>query len=209
MATGINARCMPQMESPGHRILGLAGSLRRNGYNRRLLESAARCAPPRLHIDIDDGLPDVPLFDEDLEASTHGGPEGVWRLRAAIASADGLLIATPEYNQSIPGVLKNAIDWLSRAVPEEVLVGKPTAIMGATPGRWGTRLAQAALRQTLTATGAVVMPAPMLFIAGADSSFSAHGDLRDAATLNSLRGFMHRFADWLDRTAVRSSRLTA
>jgi len=203
MATQIDEIFIPQMQPPGRRILALAGSLRRNGYNRRLLESAASCAPPGLHTDIYDCLAGVPLFDEDLEASTHGGPDGVRCLRAAIASADGLVIATPEYNQSIPGVLKNTIDWLSRAAPEEVLFGKPTAIMGATPGRWGTRLAQAALRQTLTATGAVVMPAPMLFIATADSLFSPEGDLRDAATLTSLRAFMNSFADWLEQNGAR------
>lgn len=209
MMMGLNAISIPTMQRPGRRILALPGSLRSNGYNRRLLASAASCTPPELHMDIYDRLSDVPLFDEDLEESTHGGPEGVWRLRAAIASADGLVIATPEYNQSIPGVLKNTIDWLSRPAPEEVLLGKPVAIMGATPGRWGTRLAQAALRQTLAATGAVVMPAPMLFIAGADSLFGPHGDLGDTATLTSLRAFMNGFADWLDQITARSQYVAA
>lgn len=195
---------MPHIAQVGRRILALPGSLRRNGYNRRLLQAAASCAPAGLHVDVYDALSAVPLFDEDLEAAIHGGPDGVAHLRAAIGIADGLLIATPEYNQSIPGVLKNAIDWLSRPAPEEALLGKPIAIMGATSGRWGTRLAQAALRQTLSATGAVVMPAPTLFIANAESQLCADGELRDAAMLTTLRAFMNGFADWLDRVDTRS-----
>lgn len=195
---------MPHIAQVGRRILALPGSLRRNGYNRRLLQAAASCAPAGLHVDVYDALSAVPLFDEDLEAGIHGGADGVAHLRAAIDIADGLLIATPEYNQSIPGVLKNAIDWLSRPAPEEALLGKPIAIMGATPGRWGTRLAQAALRQTLSATGAVVMPAPTLFIANAESQLCADGELRDAAMLTTLRAFMNGFADWLDRVDTRS-----
>src|SRR5581483_11429227 len=91
--------------------------------------------------------PALPLFDEDLEPATLGGPDAVRQLRAQVAAGDGLLIATPEYNQSLPGVLKNAIDWLSRPWPDEVLAGKPVAVIGASSGRWGARLAQAALRQ--------------------------------------------------------------
>lgn len=111
------------------RILALPGSLRRDGYNRRLLEAATRIAAPDWHIDIFDSLAAVPLFDEDLEAATGGGPDGVRCLRAAIAGADGVLFATPEYNQSLPGVLKNAIDWLSRPAPEEVLIGDRKSVV--------------------------------------------------------------------------------
>ena len=112
-----------------------------------------------------DTIADVPLFNEDLEASGDA-PDGVRRLRESIAAADGLLIATPEYNQSLPGMLKNTIDWLSRpdARGAEVLEGKPVAIVGATTGAWGTRLAQSQLRHALAATGARTLPAPMLFI---------------------------------------------
>ena len=116
------------------------------------------------------------------------------------------MIATPEYNQSIPGVLKNAIDWLSRPTCEAIWVGKPVAITGATPGRWGTRLAQAALRQTLTATECLVMPSPMLFIGSAESLFDADGDLNDAATLASLRVFVNAFSQWIDDVELRSER---
>lgn len=196
----------PQVHVPFRHVLALAGSLRRNGYNRRLLQAAARCAPAGTHVDIYDALSDVPLFDEDLEAATHGGPDAVCRLRTAIDAADGLLIATPEYNQSLPGVLKNAIDWVSRPAPEEVLLGKPAAIIGATPGRWGTRLAQAALRHTLAATESRVMPSPMLFVGNAELLFDPEGHLHDVGTLASLRAFMNAFAQWIEHTGAHPAR---
>lgn len=190
-------------------ILALPGSLHRNGYNQRLLENAARIAPPGLVIDIYSDLSAVPLFDEDLEAAAGGGPDGVRRLRAAVAAADGVLIATPEYNQSLPGVLKNALDWLSRPAPVEGLSGKPIAITGASPGRWGTRLAQAALRQVLVATEAAVMPAPMLFVRDAALAFDADGQLVDAAMLASLRQWLEAFDFWIDRVGAAAQRPAA
>lgn len=190
---------------PRH-ILALPGSLRRDGCNRRLLRTAAHRAPPGMRIELYEALSEVPLFDEDLEATAPDAPPGVRRLREAVASADGLLIATPEYNQSLPGVLKNAIDWLSRPAPGEVLPDKPVAITGATPGRWGTRLAQTALRQTLTAIGAAVMPAPALFIADASTLFDTDGALHDPATHDALGGFLAGFANWLERMDARPVR---
>jgi chromate reductase len=189
------------------RVLALPGSLRRNSYNRRLLENAARNAPAGIAIDVYSGLAAVPLFDEDLEASSGGGPDGVRRLRAAIAAVDGILIATPEYNHSLPGVLKNALDWLSRPAPDEVLSNKPVAIMGASSGRWGTRLAQAALRQVLAATEAAVMPAPTLFVRDAAGLFDAHGNLTDSMTLKSLRKLLDSFAGWITRVGTSELRL--
>ncbi len=180
------------------RILALPGSLRRLSYNRRLLDAAARMAPAALVIEVYDALDKVPLFDEDLEASTQGGPHGVRRLRAAVAAADGMLIATPEYNHSIPGVLKNAIDWLSRSATDELLSGKPIAIVGVSSGRWGTRLAQAALRQVLAATESQVMPAPMLFMRDASQLFDGDGGLADRATQETLRDFLRAFSRWID-----------
>lgn len=120
------------------RVLAFAGSLRRNSYNRHLIDAATGSAPAGLSLTVHDSIADIPLFNEDLEADAADGPDGVMRLRAAVAAADGVLIATPEYNQSLPGVLKNTLDWLSRndAALGEVLSGKPVAIMGATPGRW-------------------------------------------------------------------------
>jgi chromate reductase, NAD(P)H dehydrogenase (quinone) len=160
------------------RILGIAGSLRAGSLNRRLLESAAEYLP----LDITDALGAVPLFNEDLERAL---PPGVRRLREEVRSADGLLIATPEYNHSIPGVLKNALDWLSRPAPDRVLAGKRVAILGVTTGRWGTRLAQAHLRQVLTATECVVMPAPAIYAAGGE------------IPADSLVEFMAAFRRWI------------
>jgi chromate reductase len=188
------------------RVLAIAGSLRRESWNRRLLAQASVLAGPRMRIDPYDGLRDLPMFDEDLEASTSGGPDAVRHLRTAVAAADGLLVATPEYNHSLPGVLKNAIDWLSRAAPLEVLAGKPVAIIGASSGRWGTRLAQAAVRQVLTATEAVVMPAPALFLRDAEQAFDAGGRLVDDTTRKSLRDVLDAFEGWIARTGPVSER---
>ncbi|HET9819345.1 MAG TPA: NADPH-dependent FMN reductase [Rhodanobacteraceae bacterium] len=191
-----------------HRILALPGSLRRASCNRKLLEASVHHAAGSLRIKLFDGLMDVPMFNEDME-SVNPLHAGAVHLREAVAGADGLLIATPEYNQSIPGVLKNAIDWLSRSLPEEVLVGKPVAILGASTGRWGTRLAQAALRQTLTAAEAHVMPAPMLFVRDADHVFDGDGALRDAGTSEALRAFLLAFSDWIELVGTRREAIAA
>jgi chromate reductase len=176
--------------------LGIAGSLRRDSFNRKLMAAAAARTPGDLSISIYGDLGVVPLFNEDLESD--GGPEPVTRLRAAIARSDAMLIATPEYNQSLPGVVKNLVDWLSRGEPE-VLAGKPVGILGATAGPWGTRLAQAALRQTLTACGALIMPQPQLYLADADKLFDAEGDLADARVDARLAGFLGKFSEWVRR----------
>jgi chromate reductase, NAD(P)H dehydrogenase (quinone) len=145
-----------------------------------------------------EALASLPLFDEDLEFATKGGPDVVRRFRDQVAAANGLLIATPEYNQSIPGVLKNAIDWLSRPVPEEVLVGKPVAIIGATRGRWGTRLAQNTLRQVLYATESILLPKVGLFVREAESLFDETGKLADGATREQLSALLSAFSKWID-----------
>ena len=191
---------MPSSTTPNTiRILALSGSLRRESHNRRLLESAAMLAPPGMSLALHDTLSDIPLFDEDLEAVSDGGPEGVIRLREAIAAADGVLIATPEYNQSLPGVLKNAIDWLSRpdASGREVLEATPVAIIGATTGPWGTRLAQAQLRQALAALGARTLPAPMLFVRDASRVFDVVAGRHDDATQEKLRSVLVAFEAWI------------
>lgn len=191
---------------PSRRVLCLAGSLRRDSLNRRLLHAMATQTSVTLQMSVHDDLGSVPLFDEDLEQADPRGPAGVQRLRKAIAAADGLLIATPEYNHAIPGVLKNALDWLSRESPDgEVLVEKPVAVLGASSGPWGTRLAQASVRQVLHTCGALVMPAPTLFIANAATRFDEHGALSDATTAQSLQRFVLAFDRWMARVAPAQS----
>lgn len=183
------------------RVLGLAGSLRRGSYNRRLIQHAARSATSAVSVRLFDDLGSVPLFDEDLESRAAGDPPPVRRLKEAVLAAHGLLIATPEYNQSVPGVLKNAIDWLSRPYPAHALVGKPVAILGASTGRWGTRLAQTALRQTLTATECHVLPAPQIYLASAAELFDERGNLSDDRIARQVGELMGAFERWIERTA--------
>jgi chromate reductase len=184
---------MTRTEKP---VLALAGSLRRDSMNRLLLKAAAQVVPEGMTLTVYDDLASVPLFNEDLE--TDGGPAGVQRLRGAVAASRGMLIATPEYNHSVPGVLKNSIDWLSRPGPEEVLERKPIALVGVTSGQWGTRLAQAALRQILFATESLVMPESAMFVRQGKGLFDAEGRLHDEAARGSLRNLLQNFAAWMD-----------
>jgi len=186
-------------------VLCLAGSLRRASWNRRLLHAATLIAPPGLALSVFDALSSVPLFDEDTEQREPAGPAGVQTLRTAIAAADGLIIATPEYNHAMPGVLKNALDWLSREGPEgDVLLEKPVGILGASAGPWGTRLAQSSVRQVLHACGALVMPTPTVFVANAAARFD-EAILTDPATTQSLQRFLVAFERWLARVAPFTS----
>lgn len=187
-------------------ILALAGSLRSASCNRRLLHAAAACAPAGMRVRVYEDLDSIPLFSEDFEQATAYGPESVRALRERVAHADGLLIATPEYNQSVPGVLKNAIDWLSRPGPDEVLVAKPVAVIGASIGPWGTRLAQSHLRHVLYACEARVMPQPSLFVAGAGERFDAQGNLADAPLRERLQALLAAFGDWIAMTGSRIRR---
>jgi chromate reductase len=192
---------------PVRHVLCLAGSLRRDSWNRRLLQAAAANAPETLRLDVCDGLAAMPMFDEDLERREPDGPAGVRSLRASIAAADGLIIATPEYNHAMPGVLKNALDWLSRESAEgEVLVEKPVAVLGASAGPWGTRLAQASLRQVLHTCGALVMPTPTLFIANAASRFDENAALADHASRQSLQRFVLAFEQWMARVSPTTAK---
>jgi chromate reductase, NAD(P)H dehydrogenase (quinone) len=125
-------------------VVGFAGSLRRGSYNRALLRAAMELAPPTLHI-VSHELDAIPLYNADVEAA--GAPPTVAQLRDAIRNADGLLIATPEYNHGVPGVLKNTIDWLSRPPNDSALNGKVAAVMGASRGMTGTARGQSQLRQ--------------------------------------------------------------
>jgi len=137
------------------RILGFSGSLRRDSYNTSLLRAAAEAAGPDVELELYDRLKEVAPYDEDDEVHTR--PASVARLNATIANADAVLFATPEYNASIPGQLKNAIDWVSRPVETNVLRNKPVAVVGASTGAFGAAWAQAELRRVLAALGARVL----------------------------------------------------
>ena len=129
------------------KILGISGSLRRDSHNTRLLRAAANALPPEVELVVYDGLRDLPPYDADLDIQPADA--GVARLRQEIAAADGVLIATPEFNGSIPGVLKNALDWASRPFPGSSLSGKPVAVIGASTGLFGAAWAQAEVRKVL------------------------------------------------------------
>lgn len=146
------------------RVLALVGSFRSGSYNQALIRAARELAPDHVRI-VDFDLRTVPFYDGDLEDA--GDPEKVRALKEAIVWANALLIATPEYNGSVPAVLKNAIDWASRRTPDSPLRGKPVAIMGASPSPGGTRCAQAHLREILGRTGADVIDEPSLYLARA------------------------------------------
>jgi chromate reductase, NAD(P)H dehydrogenase (quinone) len=137
------------------RILGIPGSIRRDSHNARLLRHLAERAPGGVDIEIWEGLRSIPPYDQDED--TDPAPAPVAELREAIAEADGILIATPEYNSSVPGVLKNAIDWASRPRASTPLQGKPAAVVGATTGSFGAVWAQAELRKVLGSAGARVV----------------------------------------------------
>src|SRR3984893_10499456 len=152
------------------RVLGISGSLRRDSHNRRLLRAAAQWLPPEAELVYFDGLKAIPPFDEDDEPAAA---PAVRSWREAIGGADALLFATPEYNSSIPGQLKNAIDWASRPFATAALRNKPVAVIGARTGKFGAGWAQAELRKALAAAGARVIDRE-LPIAMADEAFSAN-----------------------------------
>ena len=151
------------------RVLGIAGSLRADSHNARLLRAAAAELPPGWELERWEGLRDVPAYDEDRDVDP--APAAVRDLRDAIADADALIIATPEYNGSVPGALKNAIDWASRPRATSVLVGKPVLVIGATTGLFGAVWAQAELRKVLRTAGAAPLEEEVP-VGQADSAFA-------------------------------------
>ncbi|HEY3122055.1 MAG TPA: NAD(P)H-dependent oxidoreductase [Vicinamibacteria bacterium] len=178
------------------RVCGIAGSLRRDSFNRQLLRAAQELAPPGMEI-VPFDLAGVPLYNGDVEAA--GDPEAVTALKGAIREADALLIATPEYNFGVPGVLKNAIDWASRPPGKSPLNGKPAALMGATPGMGGTGRAQMSLRQSFVFTQTLVLVGPEVLVARAREKFDASGRLADEATRGFVRKLLEALADWTVR----------
>jgi len=168
------------------RVLGLSGSLRRGSLNTALLRAAAGLAPEGMTIEIG-CLSGLPLFDEDVEKSAY--PKAARALREHIRGSDAVLIATPEYNFSVPGVLKNALDWVSRPLADPVMAGKPVGIMGA-GGRLGTARAQAHLRDICRALGSVAVPMPEVFVVRAWEAFGPEGGLTDIGTQAAIRALL-------------------
>jgi chromate reductase, NAD(P)H dehydrogenase (quinone) len=164
-------------------VLGIAGSLRAGSYNRGLLRAARELLPAGLQLEEHD-LRGLPLYDGDVEAA--GDPQPVIDLKDAIARADALLIATPEYNRGVPGVLKNAVDWASRPALASPLAGKPVAIVGASTGLGGTARAQQQLRDALEFPRALVLDEPRVLVPEAFLRFDRRGDLVDEAVREEL-----------------------
>lgn len=191
---------------PWLRVLGIAGSLRRGSDNRGLIRAAAELAPDGIEV-VPLEMDLIPLYNAGLEA--HGDPKSVERLKQAIAEADALLVATPEYNRGIPSPLKNAIDWASRPPGSAVLKDKPIAIVGASPGQGGTARAQAQLRETFAFIGSAVLPSPEVLIPRATSKFDADGNLTDLVARLQIREMVRALAMWTTRTRGRDHNLGA
>lgn len=185
-------------------LIGISGSLRRGSFNSALLRAAAGMAPESAQVEIR-SIAGIPLYNGDVEAA-EGIPQPVAELKDAIVAADGLLIVTPEYNNSIPGVLKNAIDWLTRPASDigRVWGGKPVAIMGASPGRFGTILSQNAWLPVMRTLGADLWTGGRLMVAQASGLFSEDGELTDEQTRTRMERFLEGYAAFCRQRASGS-----
>lgn len=182
-------------------ILAISGSLRERSHNRALLRHAAEIAPEDVEISFFEGLRDLPNYDEDIDGTD--APEPVKRLRAAILDADALLVATPEYNGSVPGLLKNAIDWASRPYKGSPLTNKTTAVIGATTGSYGAIWAQQDARKALGIAGARVID-DQVAVPKAHEAFHDDGRLRSDKHNEDLVGVIDALARTVERVAAAS-----
>lgn len=173
-------------------ILGFAGSLRKNSFNRAILRAAVELAPPDVSIETFD-LDGIPPFNQDLEGKP---PEKVKDFKSKIRAADAILIATPEYNYSIPGVLKNAIDWASRPYGDSAWQGKPVGIMGASPGMIGTARAQYHLRQSFVFLDMHPVNSPEVMVTFAHEKIDQDGRLTDEKTRGKIKELLTGLAEW-------------
>jgi len=180
-------------------ILGIAGSLRRQSYNRSALRAAQQLVPTGVTLEIFE-LDGIPGFNEDDEKSP---PAQVVELKKRIRAADALLFVTPEYNYSVPGVLKNAIDWASRPYGDNAWTGKPAGIMGASVGNTGTARAQYHLRQIFVFLNIFPLNQPEVMIGNATERFDAEGNLTDEKTKNHIRQLLQKLAEWTERLRPR------
>jgi chromate reductase len=177
------------------RILGIAGSLRRESYNRAALRAATALVPEGATLEIFE-LEGIPVFNQDEDQNP---PSRVAELKQRIREADAILFVTPEYNYSVPGVLKNAIDWASRPYGDSAWDGKPAAIMGASVGITGTARAQYHLRQMLVYLNMFPINQPEVMIGNAASRFDQGGNLTDEATKNFIRQLLQNLVEWTRR----------
>ena len=177
------------------RILGIAGSLRRESYNRAALRAATQLLPQGATLEIFD-LDGIPMFNQDEEKNP---PAKVVELKRRIREADAILFVTPEYNYSVPGVLKNAIDWASRPYGDSAWNGKPAAIMGASTGMLGTARAQYHLRQIMVFLNMFAINQPEVLISNAAKRFDAEGNLTDDATKDFIRKLLQNLVEWTRR----------
>jgi chromate reductase len=173
-------------------VLGFAGSLRKASYNKALLHAAVELAPKNVKIEVFD-LEGIPPFNQDFEKQP---PKRVKEFKAKIRAADAILIATPEYNYSIPGVLKNAIDWASRPYPDNAFDGKPVAIMGASIGMLGTARAQYHLRQCFIFLNMYPLNKPEVMVTYAPQKFDENGRLMDEETREHVATLLQSLVDW-------------
>lgn len=182
-------------------ILGIAGSLRKASYNRGALRAAQQLASANTRLEIFE-LDGIPVFNQDEDSKP---PERVVQLKSRLRAADAVLIVTPEYNYSIPGVLKNAIDWASRPYGDSAWEGKPVAIMGASPGRLGTARAQYHLRQVFVFLNMFPLNRPEVMISDADELFDEQGNLTDEETKERIQKLLQALVDWTGRIQKASS----
>ena len=178
------------------KVLAILGSLRKASYNRMALNAAIELAPPDVQVEIAE-IGDLPLYNQDVEDA--GAPPQVRRLKDQVLAADALLFVSPEYNYSMPGVLKNAIDWVSRPPKENPFNAKPCAIMSASTGMLGGARAQYHFRQTAVFVNLLVMNKPEIVIAKAADKFDASGKLTDETTRKMLTTFMKSLTEWTER----------
>ncbi len=175
------------------KILGIAGSLRKESFNKRILEAAVNLVPDNVEIEIFQKLGEIPLFNQDLE---HEPPDAVVELKDTIRGADAILFATPEYNYSIPGVLKNAIDWASRPYGDSAWEGKPVGIMSASGGMLGGSRAQYQLRQTFVFLNMHPLNRPEVIIPHAQEKFGENGNLYDQFTKEKIADLLDTLVRW-------------
>lgn len=174
------------------KIVGISGSLRKNSFNTALLEHVADNLPDGVTFEIAD-ISEVPLFNQDLEKNP---PQSVEQFKALVSAADAVLLASPEYNHGVSGVMKNALDWLSRPPSDSAIKGKPCAFMGASPSFVGSARGQEQLKLVLSGVGVIQFPGAHVLVASASGKYT-DGKLTDEKTIEFVDGYVAKFADWL------------